>query len=187
MVFTGATRKNCYLMSTQSAESRDYTKFFTPMEIGDRMAKLLAPQDGQVILEPSAGNGMLVAAVKRRCPGAFVFAYEIDKNHEWSLKHRTQRTNADVVVIKDFLQSPDSPKYSGCIANPPFGNGTDLRAHFDKIRKVVKIGGIIVMIVPEDFDPRVQHQEYALENWSNNSDGTTTAIKIIAFLNTELI
>lgn len=39
------------------------------------------------------------------------------------------------------------------------------------------------MIVPENFNPSVEHKTHLIENWSLNSDGTKTEIKIIEFNN----
>jgi len=155
---------------------RDYRKFFTHPDVAEVMAELLDPQPGQVILEPSAGDGALVRAVMEKCHKAFVFACEFDPQWEHELKKC-----ADVVVIKDFLEYPITPKHSGCIANPPFGNGIDLKAHVDRMKEAVKEGGKLVILVPDDFDPEVEHNTYPIENWAENSDGSTTLIKIIEF------
>lgn len=159
---------------------RDYTKFFTPPHVAKFMAGLLDPQPMQVVLEPSAGNGALVRAVKEACFACIVFAFEINPDHKKALKE----AGADVNVTGDYLLMPDYAKFTCCIANPPFGNETDLGAHFEKICLNVRKGGKIVMIVPESFYPmNVDCIVHPLENWSKNSDGTTTAIKIIEFIN----
>jgi 16S rRNA A1518/A1519 N6-dimethyltransferase RsmA/KsgA/DIM1 with predicted DNA glycosylase/AP lyase activity len=158
--------------------TRNYQKFFTPIEVADKMVGLLNPQPGEAILEPSAGNGAIVKRLKAHCPESTVFAIEL--NPEWEIE---LRTFADVVVIKDFLELYTSVKWTKCIANPPFGNGINLNDHFLKIRESVKKGGKIVMIVPVDFEPDIEHKPYPIENWSKNSDGSTTEIKIIEFVN----
>lgn len=157
---------------------RDYRKFFTYPETAQFMAELLNPQPHRVYLEPSAGNGALVKAVKAKCPNAIVFACELDGQWEEALKRE-----ADICVIMDFLKYPTTPLHSGCIANPPFGNGIDLHAHVSRMRESVKKGGPMVILVPAEFDPGVEYKAYQLENWSQNSDGTTTRIKIIHFFN----
>lgn len=78
---------------------------------------------------------------------------------------------------------PVNAKFTSCIANPPFGNGIDLNAHFNHICSHVKEGGKIVMIVPENFNPPVDYKTYSAKNWAVNSDGSTTPIKIICFNN----
>lgn len=143
------------------------------------MVELLDPQPRQAILEPSAGRGDIVAAIHRYEPDAIIFAIEINEMYRFDLK----KAGAKIAAIMDFLNTPEFAKYNCCVANPPFGNETNLQEHFDKIRRVVKKGGKIVMIVPVNFDPQCEHKEYTLENWSSNSDGTTTPIKIIEFTN----
>ncbi len=159
---------------------RDYTKFFTYPETADFMVSLLEPQDGDAILEPSAGNGALVKAIKKACPKSIVFAVEIDERWRVDLKAIVPRV---IVIIKYFLELPDYAKFTSCLANPPFGNGTDLQAHFDRMRTLVKKGGRMVMLLPDDFDVKTEHKCYPLENWSTNKDGTTTLIKIVVFNN----
>jgi predicted RNA methylase len=161
------------------AITRNYEKFFTPEDVAWFMVEHLDPKDGDEILEPSAGNGSLVRAVIEKAPGATVFAFEINQKYEKDLKE----AGAKIVVIKDFLTIPVYATFTSCIANPPFGNDTDLQAHFNHIRKHVKKGGKIVMIVPYDFDPKCEHYVSHVNNWSKNSDGTTTPIKIIEFVN----
>lgn len=157
---------------------RNYEKFFTPPEVADFMVGLLNPKAGELVLEPSAGRGSIVKAIKRNAPGCSVFAIEINNDYNSELSEV-----ADVIAITDFLELEDMYQCDGCIANPPFGNGIDLRAHVEQIRKFVVPDGKIVMIVPKDFDLGVQFKSYPLENWSKNSDGTTTEIKIIEFNN----
>lgn len=160
-------------------EGRNYEKFFTPDYVADVMAQLLEPEDGGVYLEPSAGNGSLVRALMKQNTESFVFAFEVNEKYRTSIKD----AGAKVVVIKDFLSVPVLARFTGCIANPPFGNETNFQDHFDAIRLHVKKGGKVVMITPFDFNPKVSHNVHKLQNWSTNSDGTTTKIKIIEFVN----
>lgn len=162
--------------------TRNYEKFFTPDDIADKMVSLLKPLPGKRYLEPSAGNGSLVRAVKRASPASIVYAIERNYQHESDLNGI-----CDWWEINDFIGQDDYEnwlEFHGCIANPPFGNGTDLQAHFDKICRMVCYGGKVVMIVPSDFHPTVlQYKVHPVENWSKNTDGTTTKIKIIEFFN----
>lgn len=157
---------------------RDYTKFFTYPETAKFMAEIINPKPMEFVLEPSAGNGALVKAIKTISPESLVVAVEL--YNQWFIE---LTECADIVIIRDFLQFESIPKFNHCIANPPFGNGIDLDAHINKMRSMVKKGGKIVVIVPLDYNINEPHQTYDLENWSKNSDGTTTEIKIISFLN----
>lgn len=161
---------------------RDYRKFFTYPETAAFMARLLNATDGQQIIEPSAGDGRLVKAVNDFSgDGVIIDAVELDDQWEKDLNPICRK-----VFISDFLRVPLlKNSYDGCIANPPFGNGVDLQSHFDKIHDIVKPLGKIIAIVPFDFFPTAVRNYYfhPLENWSKNSDGTTTAIKLIEFKN----
>lgn len=162
----------------EQATTRNYEKFFTPERVAKFMVELVDPKPGQAILEPSAGNGAIVKAIHSHEPKTIIFAIEVNEKYRADLK----LAGAKIVVIRDWMEVPEYAKWNSCIANPPFGNGIDLQAHFDKICRVVKTGGKVVMIVPADFDPKREHKTYTLENWSKNSDGTTTGIKIIEFI-----
>lgn len=159
---------------------RNYEKFFTPEPIADVMADILNPMPSDVILEPHAGNGSLCRAIKRKCINAFIIAVENDSKWADSLSNKN---TCDIYLQKDFLHFDSIPRFTSCIANPPFGNGINLLAHFNQIIRHVKTGGKIVMIVPETFTPDIPHETIPINNWSANSDGTTTAIKIIHFNN----
>ncbi len=165
---------------------RDYTKFFTPDHVAKYLVSLVNPQTGDVVLEPSAGNGAIVRAIKQHNAGVKVFSFDINNKY----KRLLIDAGADVVVIRDFISIPVYAKFTSCISNPPFGNGIDLQAHFDHICSHVKDGGHIVMIVPLDFSPNCKKHIIKnetvrpLENWAKNSDGTTTEIKILEFKNT---
>jgi len=158
---------------------RDYSKFFTPDEHANYMVDWLDLKVGERGFDPSAGNGQLIRAVKRKHGDTVIVnAIELNRQHEDDLKNI-----ADYVWLEDFLKHTDSGEYDFCIANPPFGNGIDLVGHLDHIREMVKENGRIVMIVPQDFKPRCSFLSHKISNWSSNSDGTTTPIKIIMFNN----
>lgn len=163
----------------KSLSKRDYSKFYTPPHIAKYMVSLVNINIGDVLLEPSAGNGAIVREIKNNNAGCKVFAFEINPDCQTLLRN----SGADVVVIKDFLAIPVHAKFNHCIANPPFGNNINLDDHFNHIRSHVKDGGAVVMIVPEDFIPEVKHETHQIENWSKNKDGSTTKIKIIKFYN----
>lgn len=169
---------------------RDYSKFFTPKNVADKLVELSFtgfecwsfPPDNLIVLEPSAGNGRIVKAIKRLHYDIKVAAIEVNTKHYGSLIK-----DADYVFIGDFLQaSLLVPIYDCVIANPPFGNGIDLGAHLLKMVQLTKEGGRVVSIVPLDYDcgfllnysdvKRIS--KYDLDNWAKNSDGSKTEIKI---------
>jgi 16S rRNA A1518/A1519 N6-dimethyltransferase RsmA/KsgA/DIM1 with predicted DNA glycosylase/AP lyase activity len=165
-------------------QKRDYTKFYTPENIANAMAELAELKNGMKVLEPSAGSGRLVTAIKTINPSVFVHAVELYTDVVIShLLHST----ADMVTNGDFLKLPlSSESYDRVIANPPFGNDTPLLSHFTKMYNTVKSGGIIICITPFDFEiSKIFKGEWGkvpIDNWSSNSDGTTTQICMIKFI-----
>lgn len=160
--------------------NRNYEKFFTHSGTADFMVSLLKkPSDNFTALEPSAGSGAIIKSL-RKAFGSAVEIHAVEKDNVWfdELNNMCEK-----VFIQDFLEYYSSFPYDVCVANPPFGNGIDLQAHFDNICELVKDGGQIIMIVPENFIPDIPHETIPLENWSKNNDGTTTPIKIINFIN----
>jgi hypothetical protein len=156
---------------------RDYRKFFTIPETADWMASLLDPKYHENILEPSAGDGALCKAVRKYNEDVWITAVELYP--EWNA---VLRKYADRVFIQDFLTFNKSERFSACIANPPFGNGINLRAHFDLMLHLVRRGGKLVILLPEDFFISFAHEVFSLENWGKNSDGTITPIKVVRFI-----
>lgn len=163
----------------QPALERNYEKFFTPSWLAEQMVKMVIPLRDDTILEPSAGNGSIVRAIKYYEPDTIIHVCELKEEYRSALLE----AGARAIYIGDFLEYPESYKFDHCIANPPFGNETSIKDHYDKICRLVKPGGKIAMIVPYDFHPGRLHEAYPVDNWSTNSDGTTTEIKVIAFIN----
>lgn len=157
---------------------RNYEKFFTPPEVVHRLCAIADIKRPDWVLEPHAGRGDIAEIIKKDYTSN-IWCVEINEKYKSDLKNITP-----FVRIGDFLSEPFFMKFDTCIANPPFGNGIDLVRHFRKIKYHVKNGGNIVMIVPFDFIPECESfTTWELENWSSNSDGTTTPIKIISFTN----
>jgi hypothetical protein len=160
-------------------DERDYSRFFTPDSVADSMALILDPQPSDVILEPSAGDGSLCKAIRKMCTKCWITAIELNPKYQPSLKEY-----ATVVLMQNFLEWDSvsgTHQYTGIMANPPFGGGIDLRAHFDKIHELLVPGGRAVMILPEDFNIDFEVCIHPLNNWAKNRDGSVTTIKLVTF------
>jgi 16S rRNA A1518/A1519 N6-dimethyltransferase RsmA/KsgA/DIM1 with predicted DNA glycosylase/AP lyase activity len=165
---------------------RDYSKFYTPEHVADRLVSMVDIFDGMRILEPHAGNGALVEALRRTKKKLQITAIEKNPNE----KVRLQKC-ADDVIIADFLNIISTEiSCDLIIANPPFGNGIDLNEHLHHMvmQSGLSRNGIIVMIAPRDYTPKplpkyfyryFLYEKYDIENWSKNSDGTVTEISIL--------
>lgn len=163
---------------------RDYTKFFTPDEVADLLVSLAGIEEHHTVLEPSAGNGYILKSMvrchRKIAMEASIHAVEINSEHYSELNDSC----ANIVITGDFLQVPLREKtYDRIIANPPFGNETVVNDHIEKMISLLKPGGKLVAIVPEDYIPKGFYVPLELENWATNKDGSKTTIKIIIINN----
>lgn len=71
-------------------------------------------------LEPCAGNGKIIEAVKSHYPNCVASAIEIQNGFKDDLLQLT-----DDVVIADFLTMKAMPQYSLIITNPPFSQAME--------------------------------------------------------------
>lgn len=115
--------------------------FPTPEPIARRMVELAGIEHGARVLEPSAGTGVLLHAIRNAGLGAVVTAVEIN----YDLANQL-RTSFDDVRHADFLGcNGDLGKFDRVVMNPPFQNGDDIK-HILHAREMLKPGGRLVAL-----------------------------------------
>ena len=91
------------------------------------------------ILEPSAGRGSLVRAIRRLCPDAIVDCYELmPENKEFLSKVEGARIKGD-----NFDECMDI--YQRIVANPPFAGNQDIK-HVRRMYELLEEGGEMSVI-----------------------------------------
>jgi SAM-dependent methyltransferase len=122
-----------------------FNLFQTPVALAARMAELLALGPGARILEPSAGLGRLLDAVKPYAPSEIV-AVELTPQ----LSAELYRQEREGVTLKqgDFLNMTpaDLGTFDAVIMNPPFHMRSDIR-HIEHARQFLKPGGKLIAIM----------------------------------------
>lgn len=113
--------------------------FPTPRPLIDRMLDTADIQPGMKVLEPSAGKGDILDAIKERHPDADTHA--VEQNH----------TLRDLLTAKGHnLVGDDAMTHKGeydrIVMNPPFENGQD-QQHVKKAYESLKPGGKLVAVV----------------------------------------
>jgi len=107
-------------MAEPDKKRSPYDFYPTPRDVVEKLFDhyFLDGVDNETILEPCAGDGVIVEAIKRRYPRAVISAIEIDATHEDAL----QATEPDFYVLKDFLKLNNAQLncYDWVITNPPF-------------------------------------------------------------------
>ncbi len=149
----------------ESGSMTDTKKLFqvfeTPRPVAERMI-FLAGYDCEQILEPSAGSGGVVRAIKSHSK-ARVDCVEIRPEACADLRRLGCQ-----VIEDDFLNVTPRCIYDAVIGNPPFTKGQDAR-HALHAWEFVRPGGKLVMIVSPAFqfretavysDMKAMHDEY---------------------------
>jgi hypothetical protein len=120
--------------------------FPTPPEIARRVVELAGIEPGHTVLEPSAGTGSLVRAVRESCDGADVTAVEVHPRLAAGLAgllagSGVMLRNADFLTLNGELG-----QFDRIVMNPPFADGADVR-HVEHARTKLKPGGRLVSVV----------------------------------------
>lgn len=136
-------------------EQIQFQQFSTPPTEAYVAAKILNPQAGEFVLEPSAGTGDL--ALYARLAGAEVRTNEISDRRKGLLRMQGYEvTGVDAAIINDVLPYADKP--TAIIMNPPFSatggktsrNKTEYGArHVESALARLDDGGRLVAIVGE--------------------------------------
>ncbi|WP_183769290.1 DUF3560 domain-containing protein (plasmid) [Tunturiibacter empetritectus] len=117
--------------------------FPTPPELADRMVALADIRPGQQVLEPSAGTGRIIDAIRRNAHGYAITAVELNCN----MAHRLRTIDCvDDTRQADFLEcNGDLGTFDRIVMNPPFSNADDIK-HIMHALKMLKPGGRLVAI-----------------------------------------
>lgn len=117
--------------------------FPTPVTLAARMVDMAGVERGQTVLEPSAGTGRLLRAIREATGGGAVrTAIEINSRLCDSL--RIAEAGADVICC-DFLAYQAPRPFDCVIMNPPFANAEDI-AHIRHAYDMLQPGGRLVAI-----------------------------------------
>lgn len=121
---------------------KSFQFFGTPSALADRLVTYADINSYDTVLEPQAGQGAIVKAIQRRCPGIQVKGCEL-----MSLNRKFLTANiADFELIgDDFLLLDKSIKFTRIVANPPFTKNADID-HTLKAYEHLEEGGRLATI-----------------------------------------
>jgi phospholipid N-methyltransferase len=104
----------------------------------------------RTILEPSAGDGAIVASLRERIPENIkIVAVEIDQQRTQQLRDRNL-PNVEIVEA-DFLQWQPGQHFDAVVMNPPFRTPTQPLAYLDHIQHALTMRsdtGLLVSVTP---------------------------------------
>lgn len=146
-----------------SGESQNLKKEFqffgTPADLADELVALADLKPDNVILDPSAGQGAIVEAVKRANPTANVYAIELMEVNSVILSQKRITHEKG-----DFLSIPLRPVFDKIIANPPFSKNQDID-HVKRMYKVLKPGGRLVSVMSEHWRFAEEKKSQKFREW----------------------
>ena len=144
--------------ANRSDEQIEWQQFATPPRIAWLAARACALREGELVLEPSAGTGML--AVWAAKAGARLALNEISPQRRECLSAlfpTAQITGHDGELIDELLAPDIAP--SVVLMNPPFSHGIERghdgrtgARHLRSAWKRLRSGGRLVAVMPEWFD-----------------------------------
>ena len=116
--------------------------FETGPELAGELAQWLSPKPGERLLEPSAGKGSLIRAVRDVCPNVEVVCVEpFPENREALIQQRFQPRDADFMAL-----TPDElGTFDLVIMNPPFSKRQDIH-HITHAISFLRDGGRLAAI-----------------------------------------
>lgn len=117
--------------------------FPTPATLAARMVALAGVECGQTVLEPSAGTGRLLRAIREATGGGAVRT-AIEINSRLCDALRIAESGADVICC-DFLAYQAPRPFDSVIMNPPFANAEDIQ-HIRHAYDMLQPGGRLVAI-----------------------------------------
>lgn len=129
----------------QIVKKQELDKFYTKPNIAKECYNILLPfvQDGDIIIEPSAGNGSFLDHIRQPR-----IAYDIEPEHSQ--------------IIKGNWFEQIVPENSVILGNPPFGSKNDLTKKF--IQHALNNAKIIAFVLPMVFRKETLQKTFP-DNW----------------------
>lgn len=137
-----------------------YQFFGTPAVIADELCVYLDIDKGDKVLEPSAGQGALIAAVHEYEPDIIVDCFELMPSNREVLK---QLPNVNILG-NDFIEAENIGQYDKIIMNPPFNKNQDID-HFRKAYDHLADGGTLVAILSMHWTFAQEKKCVAFRQW----------------------
>lgn len=139
--------------------------FPTPPELIERLLELADIKADERILEPSAGKGDILDAIRKNNPDQTLHAIEI-----YSTLREILKLKGYTLVGDDFLSYEPEKRYDKIIMNPPFENGLDID-HVMHAYPMIRSTGRLVAIMGEGVFFRQFKKDKAFREFlqSNNA------------------
>ncbi len=131
------------MSATNRGSERKAQDFYaTPVEVVENFLDNYTLPEGN-ILEPSAGNGNIIVALRNKWISNNITALELREEEEETLKRE-----ADEVIIGDFLNWQPDKEYNVIIGNPPYSLAKEF---MEKCFEISNENTVIIMLLRTAF------------------------------------
>jgi type I restriction-modification system DNA methylase subunit len=153
-LYENSSEAFCYLLQTMF--SQQYIKdFITPSTLCALMACMIAPQKGEVILEPVCGSGRLLVAAAKRNSDCVLTGIDVNARMiviAFFNMYFNGKISARLYHMNFLEDLNECNRCDVVLANPPYGDDIHMTIDFvDKIMEMLKTGGRCGILVPEGF------------------------------------
>ncbi len=156
--------------------AKEFQFFETPNEVADWLVSLVGDISPKMkILEPSAGRGAIIKAIRRTHPDMIVDCYELmPENREILAKLPNVR-----ILGEDFTKA-EAGSFDKIIANPPFSGNQDIR-HIGRMFDSLTHGGTLAAITSKHWTFANEKECRNFRDWVKNMNGRVFEIEEGAF------
>jgi type I restriction-modification system DNA methylase subunit len=179
-------------LETANERKKTFQAFYTPDHIADTLVRHCEDKYPYAvpatILEPSAGDGQLLKAIRRKWTNATIDCCELDPG----ARSKLSEIAGVNLVGDDFLQYQTDTRYELIIANPPFNKHQDI-LHIQKMYDLLSDNGIIVTVCGyhsfdashkvdvafRDWLSTLDYAEYEIDPGEFKSSGTMVSSKLL--------
>jgi predicted RNA methylase len=178
------------IVAGEFTTARDTGFFPTPVALATKLVRIAEIEDGNTVLEPSAGTGRLVEAALAVGPKVQVWACERDEPMRNKLKalvgprglwHQLYVLGADDFM--DVSAKTGTGTFDRVVMNPPFVKGPK-GDHLDHVRHAYTLlnkGGILAAILPSGVRFREDKRHREFRDWIADKGGDTVDLPADSF------
>ncbi len=154
------------IKSGEVIDKKQLFQFYeTPRSLAERVVELAEIEEGMLVLEPSAGGGVIVNAVLANTEARDILAIELNNFCCDNMRNLFQYEGSRVTIIQnDFLETNPKPIFDRVVMNPPFTKGQCVK-HILHALKCLKSGGRLVSIASPGIMFREQKLYKEVRAW----------------------